>query len=176
MVFPLLAISGSDPAEVEQVHLGIDSETDSLEQALVPDEVGAVPLRAQEDRGLRLQGLSLIGGKSYRNPVERSLECSQTSIQDDSHFNGREVLPQNIPYLMLEDAPRGGRVYHRQNGSRDGLQGEMNENARLGAGELEPALYIASATGGKGNKVPSEEKRSAGQDWGIRECGERACS
>src|SRR3954470_10101898 len=66
---PLLAISGSDPAEVEQVCFRIDGETDSLQQALIAQEVLSGPTGAHEYGCLDIQRLTLQRFKEKRDPV-----------------------------------------------------------------------------------------------------------
>jgi hypothetical protein len=55
--------------EVEEVRLRINGEADSLEKALVADEVRTLPVGTQEDCSLNVQGITLIGMESERNPI-----------------------------------------------------------------------------------------------------------
>ena len=50
----------SDPAEVEQVRLRIDRETDPLQKAFVAQEVRSMPVRAHKNCGVYVEVLSLL--------------------------------------------------------------------------------------------------------------------
>src|ERR1700750_877561 len=63
----------SDPAKVEQIHLGINGETDFLEEALLAKKVHpSWPLRAHEDGRLDIERLAFQRGDEERSSVQRS--------------------------------------------------------------------------------------------------------
>src|SRR5436309_11021310 len=63
----------SDAAKVEQVHLGVDGETDPLEEALVADEVlSRWPAQAHENRRLDVERLTFERLKEERPPIQLS--------------------------------------------------------------------------------------------------------
>src|SRR4051812_19370888 len=113
MVFPLLAISGSDPAEVEEIHLGVDGETDPLEEALVANEVGPAPVRAQEDGCFHIERLPFVGWNSEHIPVDRSLDQAHPCAQDGLSQDWQRIPDQTFCYNRLENTPGGGGVHHR---------------------------------------------------------------
>src|SRR6185295_3383719 len=97
---------GSDPAEVEQVALGIHGEADALEKAFVTEEVGASPLRADEDRGIYVEGFSFVSRQCNKSSVEPSTKPAETCAQHHA-FLGRDEGPLKVEAdFRLKNTPR----------------------------------------------------------------------
>jgi hypothetical protein len=112
-LFPLLAIGSSDPAEVEQVHLGVDGETDSLEEALIAQEVHlGRPIRAYEDSRLDIERLAFPSFKEKGAPLQISSKRAEPGAQGNVPGNPVEILTDKVSDDGLEDTPRGGGIHH----------------------------------------------------------------
>src|SRR3954447_5334796 len=72
----------SDPAKIEQIHLGVYGETDSLEQALVAEEVlSEWPARAHENRRLDVEWLTFERFKEEGSPIQTSSKGAEPCAQ-----------------------------------------------------------------------------------------------
>src|SRR3954453_8955675 len=72
----------SDPAKVEQIHLGVYGETDPLEEALVAQEaLSRWPAQAHENRRLDVERLTFERLKEERPPIQLSSKSAKPSAQ-----------------------------------------------------------------------------------------------
>src|SRR3954469_2898769 len=157
----------SDPAKIEQIHLGVYGETDSLEQALVAEEVHpGWPLRAHEDGRLDVERLAFQRGDEERSSVQRSPKGAEPGAEADLLGDLVEALANKIADGRLEDTPRGGCVHDGKHRSLEpsGLDLKIDQGSRCG--EISFAIGVLRHTRCERSPHPSGQNRAFSQSNG----------
>src|SRR6185295_7423840 len=147
---------GSDPAEVEEVGLGIDGEADALEKAFVAEEVHASPIRADEHRGVYFEVLSFLSDQFDESAIERSTKSSKARAQYDSCIGRNESAPDSGRHTGLENTPGCCRVQHGKERLGYRVNGNTEQDSSIRAGNGLICIGITRSPRGEGGLISPE--------------------
>src|SRR6185295_1947088 len=152
----------SDPSEVEQVVLGIDGEADALEKTFVAEEVRPSPVRADKNRGVYVEVLSLLSNQRDGTAIERSTKSAKARAEYGV-TEGKESSPEGGRHSGLENTPGRRRVDDCKNGIVNSVNPYTDYDPRIRTRIFRIGVDIASIPIGEWGLVTPEEESIAGQ-------------